>query len=226
MSSRTITITVCDDYCGTVDVKRKMINDFFLPKNTFKFYITYKNTSVWCECEIDTYDLPTDNIYATQSLVISVFCPNPYFKSIDNFGKDLSEITPKMGFPLLIPKNKGFISSVRNFSKSVWISNDGAVDVHCKAVITLDSFVENFKLYKNEHEYILFPKFLNKGDVVEIDFEKKKILINGISSLNRIDRASSFFSIDRGGCYISYSTDANENKVHVIIYYNKLYMGV
>ena len=176
VSSRTVTITACNDCAGQFDTSREKINSFFNPKNSFKMYVTYKNNTVWCECIVDARDLPTNNIFAPQMFTLSVFCPSPYFKSYDDFGKDLASISPMMGFPLMISQEKGFVTSTRNFSQHV--------------------------------------------------FEKRTIEQWGRKLLNCIDRKSTFFAIDRGGCTVSYSADENESAVHVYLYYNQLYLGV
>ena len=41
VSSRTVTITACNDYAGQFDTSREKINSFFNPKNSFKMYVTY-----------------------------------------------------------------------------------------------------------------------------------------------------------------------------------------
>lgn len=226
VSSRTITITACNDHSGVFDRNRIKINAFFNPKNRFKIYITYKENTVWCDCLIDTKDLPTDNIYSPQMFVLSIYCPSPYLKSYDNFGKDLSSITPMFGWPLLSSSSKGFVTSKRNFSKRAFVPNDGAIETYCTAEIRIDATINDLKLYKNEQEFILFTTPLQSNQTVIIDFENRKILINGKSCPNYIDRRSTFFPIDRGGCFISYSASAMENAVHIFLYYNQLYLGV
>ncbi len=64
---------------------------------------------------MDARDLPTNNVFGPQMFTLSVFCPSPYFKSYDDFGKDLASISPMMGFPLMISQEKGFVASTRNF---------------------------------------------------------------------------------------------------------------
>ena len=61
---------------------------------------------------MDARDLPTNNVFAPQMFTLSVFCPSPYFKSYDDFGKDLASISPMMGFPLMISQEKGFVASL------------------------------------------------------------------------------------------------------------------
>ena len=226
VSSRTVTITACNDYAGQFDPSREKINDFFNPKNSFKMYITYKNNTVWCECIVDARDLPTNNVFAPQMVTLSVFCPSPYFKSYDDFGKDLASISPMMGFPLMISQEKGFVASTRNFSQHVFVPNSGAVGTYCTVLLEFDAPVSGLKIYKNEKEYIQFTKELRGKQGVKIDFEKRTIEEGGKKLLNAIDRKSTFFAIDRGGCTISYSADTNDSAVHVYLYYNQLYSGV
>lgn len=226
VSSRTVTITACNDYTGQIDTSRTKINSFFNPKNSFKMYVTYKENTVWCECIIDVRDLPTNNIFAPQMFTLSVFCPNPYFKSYDDFGKDLSSVSPMMGFPLMISQEKGFVASVRNFSQHVFVPNDGAIDTYCTVVIEPDENVSGLKIYKNEKEYILFTVELKAYETVKIDFEHRTIEIEGKRVPNCIDRNSTFFTIDKGGCTISYDANENVTTTHIYLYYNQLYTGV
>ena len=226
VSSRTVTITACNDCAGQFDTSREKINSFFNPKNSFKMYVTYKNNTVWCECIVDARDLPTNNIFAPQMFTLSVFCPSPYFKSYDDFGKDLASISPMMGFPLMISQEKGFVTSTRNFSQHVFVPNNGAVETYCTIVLGFESPVKGLKIYKNEKEYIQFTQQLGGKESIKIDFEKRTIEQWGRKLLNCIDRKSTFFAIDRGGCTVSYSADENESAVHVYLYYNQLYLGV
>ena len=71
--------------------------------------------------------------------------------------------------------------------------------------------VSGLKIYKNEKEYIQFTKELRGKQGVKIDFEKRTIEEGGKKLLNAIDRKSTFFAIDRGGCTISYSADTNDS---------------
>lgn len=226
ISSRTITITACNDNAGAFDTSRTIINDFFNPKNRFKIYITYKMTSVWCECIVDTRDLPTDNIYNPQLFILSVYCPSPYLKSVDNFGKNIAAITPMMGFPILSRMDRGFVVSRRDFSQRAFIPNDGAVDTYCYAEIELDANTRDLKIYKSEDEFILFTVLLYRGQKIEIDFENRAVYIDGVSSPNCIDRRSTFFAIDRGGCNISYSSSTSDKDIYIYLYYNQLFLGV
>ncbi len=226
LSSRTITITACNDYAGAFDTSRTKINDYFNPKNKFKIYITYKRNTVWCECFVDTRNLPTDNIYSPQLFVLSVYCPSPYLKSADSFGKNIAGATAMMGFPILSDINKGFAVSRRDFEPKAFIPNNGAVDTYCYAQIRLDENTHGLKIYKNENEFILFTVLLYANQLIEIDFENKKVFIDGVSSPNCIDRRSTFFSIDKGGCTVSYSSSTSDKDIHIYLYYHQLYLGV
>lgn len=226
VSSRTVTITACNDYAGQFDTSREKINSFFNPKNTFKMYVTYKNNTVWCECIVDARDLPTNNIFAPQMFTLSVFCPSPYFKSYDDFGEDLSTIVPMMGFPLVISAEKGFVASARNFAQHVFVPNDGAVETYCTIVIEPEENVNGLKIYKNDEEFVLFSIELKAYETVKIDFERRTVEIDGKKVPNCLNRRSTFFAIERGGCNISYSADSNETSTHIYLYYNQLYAGV
>lgn len=52
--------------------------------------------------------------------------------------------------------------------------------------------------------------------------------MNGENVLVRVDRASNFagMQMDVGENRVSFSADVGENDMHVVIYYNKQYLGV
>ena len=73
---------------------------------------------------------------------------------------------------------------------------------------------------------------IQNGEIIDIKVsidgaEKgKTIEIDGKKVPNCLNRRSTFFAIERGGCNISYSADSNETSTHIYLYYNQLYAGV
>ena len=116
-------------------VLRQQAINFFKFKHNFKMYVTYMGTTRWCEGSLYKLQVSEGNIYKPVTLQFAILSENPYYKSVDNFGKDIAEIIPMIGFPYM-NTSKGMPTGIYNFEKEVNIYNDGDVDTFCKAVFT------------------------------------------------------------------------------------------
>ena len=117
--------------------------------------------------------------------------------------------------------------AVANFAREVVFNYDGDVPSYFKATITCDGPVTNPKLIMGG-SYIRVITEMQRGDVLSIDPQAARVLMNGENVLVRVDRASNFagMQMDVGENRVSFSADVGENDMHVVIYYNKQYLGV
>lgn len=87
-----------------------------------------------------------DNVFNQLSIVVDLKCPDPFLKNIDNFGRNMADITKQIAFPWRVVKRKavvpepfkglalaGQITGYRTLSKEVYLLNDG--DVPCSVKI-------------------------------------------------------------------------------------------
>lgn len=211
------------------DVYRELTRKFFNPKYTFKLYATYLGATKWCEGELTGFKLPTDNVYDNLKLEFTIYCPTPYMYSVDNFNKNIAEVTGLFGFPFVSLVDKGFVMGSYKFANEVLIDNDGDVETFCKAVFTAKGEVLNPTLVK-DNDYVKVIDTLQKGDVLVIDFESKptKITKNGVNCINKVDRNSNFFEIklNVGDNTIGYDAENGSELLDVVIYFNKRYTGL
>lgn len=224
--SRIINITSDCMSSAINNIARETARLFFNPNYVFKLYINYKGIERWIPCNLDMISLPTNNIHHPQILNLAFYCPDPFFRSVDEFGKNIALVTPAFGYPWFSTSSKGFIFGIYNFANKVFIDNDGDVETFCKAIIKMKGTVENFRLLKNDDEFVEVMGTFKKKDEIVMDFINAKITLNGEVINNRMNRRSKFFSIDIGGSDIKYSASVGSNVVEVYIFYNKLYLEV
>ena len=156
--------------------------------------------------------------------------PNPYWKSYDDFGKDIASLTPMIAFPYLctfdIGQPNGITGGIFNFAQTVNIYNDGDVDTRCRAVIKADGDVTNPALFIND-EYVRIIDNLVKNDIIEIDFTASPPTVrkNGVNFIGHCDRTSAFTGmiIEKGNNVVRFDADNGTSNMSVSIYYNKLY---
>jgi hypothetical protein len=84
---------------------RQQALNFFKFKHNFKLYITYMGVTRWCEGSLHKLQVSEGNIYKAVSLQFTILSASPYYKSVDNFGKDIAEVLPMIGFPYINTSN-------------------------------------------------------------------------------------------------------------------------
>ena len=212
---------------GSNAVLRKAALSFFRPKVRYKVYLTYMGVTRWIAGELTAFKAPNAYIGEPQTFAAYFLCTEPYWQSVDDFGQDIAAITPCWGFPYMDHPTFGVRVAVANFAREVVFNYDGDVPSYFKATITCDGPVTNPKLIMGG-SYIRVITEMQRGDVLSIDPQAAPVLMNGEKELVRVDRASNFagMQMDVGENRVSFSADVGENDMHVVIYYNKQYLGV
>lgn len=211
------------------DVLRARANAFFNPKYTYQIYLTYMGTTLWLAAELKAFDAPATQIDQPQTWSAYFLAANPYWQSVDDFGQDIAAITPRWGFPYMDHPQYGVLVDVANFARQVIFDYDGDVPAFPTITITADGAVTNPKIVK-DGAFVRLIDTLAASDTVVIATNPRGIRItkNGANVLNKVDRASNFAAMQMapGVNTVSYEADYGDNNLHVVIRYNKQYLGV
>lgn len=223
---------------------RDLVDAFFrYPEDLHKITIKYKNSQKWIKGYIQVYDLPLKYVGDPQEFNLSILCPDPLFKSVDEFGKDIANVVPHWGWPVYSPMAAdgdltdttalaspyvfaGNVTGVYDFTLSAYLQNNGDFPTAPRIVVTVTAPVENLKFYISDDEYVLLETTINVGDVIEFDFNEETITRNGVNISNLMTRDSTFFDIPQGGVEVFYQADVGETAVHAKVYYNQLYKAI
>lgn len=210
-------------------ILRDRAKRFFNPKYNYKIYLTYMGTTHWVAAELAAFKAPNDQIDQPQTWSAYFLAANPYWQSVDDFGQDIAAITPRWGFPYMDHPTYGVLVDVANFTRSVIFDYDGDVPAYPTIILTADDAVTNPKIIKDD-AFVRLIDELVKGDRVEIDTNPRHIRItkNGVNVLAKTDRASKFTALQMtpGTNTVRYEADYGDNNLHVVIRYNKQYLGV
>lgn len=202
---------------------------FFNPAYTYKIYLTYQGRTRWLASELAGFNAPTDRVCIPQKFTVDFLAVSPYWQSMDDFGQDIAAITPRWGFPYMDHPTHGVLVDVANFARRVVFDYDGDAPAYPTITITADDTVTNPKIIK-DGVFVRLIDTMVKGDVVVITTNPRSIRItkNGKNVLNKVDRASNFAGMQMlpGTNIVSYETDYGDNNMHVVIQYNKQYLGV
>lgn len=223
---------------------RDKIDRFFIyPEALHRVTIKYKNSTKWISGYIEVYDLPLDYVGAPQEFNLSIFCPDPLFKSVDEFGRDVANVTAQFGFPIFSPMASdgdysettaygnpyvfaGNVVGVYDFNQMVFLDNNGDFPTAPRIVVTATANVLNPKFYIDGGDFILLNLTVGVDDVVEIDCEEQAIMRNGVNISHLMSRDSTFITIPQGGLELNYTADSNVTALHARVYYNQVYKTV
>lgn len=220
------TLSFCYMKPALNDIARRNAAEFFNTKRKYKIFATYQGKTRWAECYLIKAAIGTDPTPDKLFKVTASFLfPNPYWKSFDDFGRDIAEVRGLIGFPYLVQPQR-LTGGVYNFAKMVILNNDGDVETFCKAVFEATGNVTNPKLIING-EYVRLIDELVQGDIVTMDFTVSPPTVkkNGQNFIGHCDRTSAFDSmaLQIGDSRVQFDADNGSDLLVVNIYYNKLY---
>ncbi len=137
-------------------------------------------------------------------------------------------LTPKLHFPLVIPKGIGFVWGVKRSILETEVQNVGDAACGFRVIFKAKGSVSN-PLVKNSYtgEQIRLLYEMQKGDIIEVVNEpnRKLIYINGQKDFAKLDRLqTTFFSLAPGKNMLGYAADENVVNLDVIVYYSPLYL--
>lgn len=219
--------------------QRRLAISFFNPKHTFKCYLTYMGRTRWCEGELYGFKASEGNIGESVQVDVTLLCPNPYLQSVEDFGKDIAEVVGGFGFPFMSPLPasegsepgffEGFIVGKRVFSQVVEIESDGDVPSGIRVTITSEGDVLNPSV-KIGDGVIAIRTAMHGGDrlVLDVTVRPPRVTMNGENAMNLLDRASNILdmSVRPGGTTVEYDAESGVDYMHVVVLYNKQYLGI
>lgn len=223
------------------DLRQKIIH-LFNPLFTTNLKINYWGHELEIDCEIESLkEYQYENFYEELSFELELSCFYPFFKSLDDFGKNIANTLSQFAFPLSFAKEnsinhheKGKVFSYNEFAKKTKLVNDGDIDVGFDVYfIATRGPVTNPKLIHN-----LTNKFLSvnyemlQGDIIKISTKKglKKVELirnnNTTNISNNLTFDSNYFVFEVGNNEISYDATLNYKNLDVKLFFKKEYLGV
>lgn len=223
--SRTIKIvyTVPDEE----DLERDRFTDFFRYKMKYKIYATYMGRTRWAEGTLYKGALSErTNRNKAMDATLTFQFDNPYWLSVDDFGKNIAVVSPGAGFPWLCPVGVGCAIGVFNFAHEVTLRNDGDSDAYPIIRINANDDVVNPVIQIN-NGFVRYMGTLHRHDQLVMDFNNvpPTIQLNGKNVIGKCDRASTFekMLINKGNNIVSFDADNGSDELEVFVIFNKQY---
>lgn len=227
---------------------RARVIQFFNPKYTGRALIINMGVSRNIEYELEGWTFGTaQNMDNKLRILVDLICPDPYMLNVDNFGKNMANISPLFAFPWRVlatratgkldypPKARGLMlggmtMGYRTLHKEVVLSNDGDVPtgVQIQFIATRGSVTNPKITNTGTGQFMRVKVVMQQGDILLIDTNDRHqvITLNGVNCYQRIDRQSEPFRLAVGDNYLEYDADGNYTNLDVNLFYTPKYLGV
>lgn len=227
---------------------RARVIQFFNPKYTGHALIINMGVSRNIEYELEGWTFgKAQNMDNKLRILVDLICPDPYMLNVDNFGKNMANISPLFAFPWRVlatratgkldypPKARGLMlggmtMGYRTLHKEVVLSNDGDVPtgVQIQFIATRGSVTNPKITNTGTGQFMRVKVVMQQGDILLIDTNDRHqvITLNGVNCYQRIDRQSEPFQLAVGDNYLEYDADGNYTNLDVNLFYTPKYLGV
>lgn len=244
---RNIVITLKLNGAGTtVENTRQQLYKFFPTKEWCRFYFKNENRNVYIDGYAETNEV---NLFENkQTMQISIICPQPYFKALEEISDDISKITPTFFFPFSFGSNGATTPGIEDINtddaipfsevslnKITDIYNDSESETGVIIDIKVISAINKIEI-KNTgtgESLILNYEFL-ENDEIKLNTNKGQKSVTLIRDgtiynvFSAIQKGSKFFQLSIGDNFFSYIVDdgVNDSHVNIIYKHSTVYRGV
>lgn len=228
---------------------RANVIKFFNPKYTGKALITNMGVSRNIEYELEGWTFASvRNMDNKLKILVDLLCPDPYMLNVDNYGKNMANISALFAFPWRMLSARmtsgkldypdkargmllgGMTMGYRTLYKEVVLVNDGDVPtgVQIQFVATRGPVTNPKITNTGTGQYMRVNVAMQQGDILLIDTNDRHqvITLNGVNYYQHIDRKSEPFKLAVGDNYLEYDADENYTNLDVNLFYTPKYLGV
>lgn len=218
---------------GDVEANRIRLYSFFRTKQPIKFYYTNDTRDVYIEGYVETVDC--DLFTNSEIMQVTIICPQPFFRGIEEMITDISKSDPLFEFPFAINKTEPVVFSELNAGRNTNIHNQSEIETGLIIEINVLDTCNKIKIQNiNTGEFIQLDYEFQAGDFIEINTnrgEKSVRLTRSATTTNlfkALSKSSVFFQLDVGDNIFNYLVNdgAKDGAVEIVFKYYTLYGGV
>ena len=199
--------------------------ELFRPGVEYRIYLTYLGTTRWITGELTAFKAPSGPVGRRRPFR-PIFVHKAFLAIGRRFWPGHRSHHALLGISIHGSPDLRGAGGGGEFCQEVVFDYDGDVPSYFKATITCDGPVTNPRLTGGDG-YVRILTGMQPGDVLTIDFEAARVQMNGENILARwIAPAAFSHENGAGGKPGQLFSGCGENGMHVVLYYNKQYLGV
>ena len=231
LETRDIVLTIRIN--GNVERNRLNLYNLFRTKEKCRFYYKNDNRDVYIDGYVEKVEC--DLFTKSEKAQISILCPDPFFRSVEQYATEISSTVAAFSFPFSIEDDDPVAFSYFDADSVADVYNDSSTENG--AIIDL-YFTDSVStvIIRNTvtgQELKLNYAFL-AGDRVTVNTNKghKSITMtrNGVETniFTALVKGSVFFQLAAGDNFFGYLADggSSNQKVYITFYHDTIYRGV
>lgn len=215
---------------GDVEANRINLYKYFPVKKTIKLYFNNGARNIYIE---GTVELIECDLFTTKQVAqISIVCPKPYFKDVNDLITIFGDVIKMFEFPFKIPKFGVEISAVSTNQRRK-IVNTGDVETGVLIKLFAIGTVENPVIYDvlNRTQLKLnFTMLPSDSIVINTNIGEKSIELirDGVTTnaMGYMAQDSTWFVLEAGDNIFTYDADSGNSNLQLTFTTSILYSGV
>lgn len=216
---------------GEIESNRINLYKYFPPKRNVTLYFKNETRDVFIEgmVELIECDLFTNR----QIAQISIICPKPFFRDVEEFNTYFSDVSAKFEFPFSIAKEGIEFSSISTNVRKT-IINSGDVE----SGIVIELFAAGGTVFRPviynvfEKTHIKLNYYMDQGDLIRINTNAGEKAIDLIKDgvvtnlLGYLDMGSTWLTLKSGDNVFTYDCESGGSNLQIAFKSTLLYSGV
>lgn len=216
---------------GEIEANRINLYKYFPPKRNVALYFKNETRDVFIEgmVELIECDLFTNR----QIAQISIICPKPFFRDVEEFNTYFSDVSAKFEFPFSIAKEGIEFSSISTNVRKT-IINSGDVE----SGIVIELFAAGGAVFRPviynvfEKTHIKLNYYMDQGDLIRINTNAGEKAIDLIKDgvvtnlLGYLDMGSTWLTLKSGDNVFTYDCESGGSNLQIAFKSTLLYSGV
>lgn len=228
LENRNIVIYVTME--GDVEANRINLYKYFPVKKTVKLYFSNKSRDIYIE---GTVELIECDLFSNKQVAqISIICPRPYFKDVENLVTVFSDISSMFEFPFSISKAGMEISTIGTNQRRS-IINTGDIETGVLIKLFATGTVVNPVIYdvlKRTNLKLNFTMLASDTIVINTNVGEKSIELirDGVTynAMGYMAQDSTWFILEAGDNVFTYDADSGNSNLQLTFTTAILYSGV
>ena len=245
LNNRNIVITLKIN--GDIEANRINLYKYFSTKEWCKFYYENEHRNVYIDCYVENFEC--DLFVKDEIAQISLICPNPYFKDMEEIIDDISKALAAFEFPFAhgskgatnpsVPKDTSTDNAIPfstiDMSRITNVYNDSESETGVIIELDVMGTVSTIQIRDTGtgDTFTLDYKFVNNDKII-IDTNKGqksvKLIRNAVTTnlFTAVRKGSVFFQLSIGDNFFGYTADsgASDDSIHIVFKHYSVYRGV
>ena len=215
---------------GDIEANRINLYKYFPVKKTVKLYFSNESRDIFIEGTVEIIEC--DLFSQKQVAQISIICPKPYFKDVENLVTIFSDVSSLFEFPFNITKSGVEISAITTNQRRS-IINTGDIETGVIIKLFATGTVLNPVIYdvlKRTQLKLNFNMLAGDTIVINTNVGEKSIELirDGVTynAMGYMAHDSSWFVMESGDNVFTYDADSGNSNLQLTFTTSILYSGV